>query len=69
MDLGQNEQIQVRDRVRRLIESQREFNEKIYRFSQETSDPDVKRVLGEIAHRGHENIITLSRLLAKKCST
>ena len=66
---GQNDRTQVRDRVRRLIDSQREFNEQVHQFSQETSDPEVQRILGEIAVRGLENINKLSRLLAIKCAT
>jgi hypothetical protein len=66
---GQNDRNQVRDRVRKLINSQREFNEQVSRFSQETSDPEVQRILGEIAIRGLENINKLSRLLAIKCAT
>lgn len=69
MDSGQNDRTQVRDRVRRLINSQREFNEQVHRFSQETRDPDVQRILGEIARGGHENINKLSRLMAIKCAT
>jgi len=69
LDLGQNDRIQVRDRVRRLIHSQRELNEQVYRFSQETSDPDIQRTLRELASRGQENIHKLSRLLALKCAT
>lgn len=66
---GQNDRNQVRDRVRKLINSQREFNEQVSRFSQETSDPEVQRILGEIAIRCLENINKLSRLLAIKCAT
>lgn len=66
---GQNDRIQVRDRVRRLINSQREFNEQVNQFCRETSDPEVQRILGEIAKRGLENINRLSRLLAIKCAT
>ena len=66
---GQNNRNQVRDRVRRLIDFQGEFNEKVHLLSQETSDPEVERVLGEIAIRGLENIHQMSRLLAIKCAT
>jgi hypothetical protein len=66
---GQNNRTQVRERVRRLINLQREFNEQIHRLSQETSDPEVQRILGEIAIRGLENINQLPRLLAIKCAT
>ncbi|NLW43674.1 MAG: hypothetical protein GXY92_00655 [Syntrophomonadaceae bacterium] len=64
-----NNRTQVRDRVRRLIDSQREFNELVNQFRRETSDPEVQRILGEIANRGLEIVNRLSRLLAIKCVT
>lgn len=66
---GHNDRTQVRDRVRRLINSQREFNEQVNQVRRETSDPEVQRILGEIADRGLENINRLCRLLAIKCAT
>ncbi len=66
---GQDNRTQVRDRVRRLINSQREFNEQVNQFRREISDPEVQRILGEIADRGLENINRLCRLLAIKCAT
>jgi len=66
---GHNDRTQVRDRVRRLINSQREFNEQVNQVRREISDPEVQRILGEIADRGLENINRLCRLLAIKCAT
>jgi len=66
---GHNDRTQVRDRVKRLINSQREFNEQVNQVRREISDPEVQRILGEIADRGLENINRLCRLLAIKCAT
>lgn len=67
MDSGQKDRTQIRERVRELINTQREFNEQVQQFRQETGDSEMKQVLEEVARQGQQNIQRLSRLLAVKC--
>ncbi|NLV16767.1 MAG: hypothetical protein GXY50_06155 [Syntrophomonadaceae bacterium] len=67
MDSGQNDRNQIRERIRELINTQREFNEQVQQFRQEIGDQEMKRILEEVSRQGQANIQKLSRLLAVKC--
>lgn len=67
MDSGQNDRNQIRERIRELINTQREFNEQVQQFRQEIGDQEMKRILEEVARQGQANIQKLTRLLAVKC--
>lgn len=69
MNPGQDDIIKLRERVRRIITLQRQLNEHVYRFSQDTDDRDIQRVLSDVVSRGSDNIQSLARLLAAKCNT
>ena len=61
--------VALRERIRRLIHMQRQVNEQAYRFSQETEDREIQRVISEVIGRGNENIQELAKLLVVKCGT
>jgi len=67
LDSGQNDRNQIRERIRELINTQREFNEQVQQFRQEIGDQEMKRILEEVSRQGQANIQKLSRLLAVKC--
>ncbi len=59
----------IKERVRRLIASQRQVNELVYRFSREVNDHEIQQTLDSVINRGNENIQVLARLLAVKCGS
>ncbi|MGE5416970.1 MAG: hypothetical protein ACM3UZ_09435 [Acidobacteriota bacterium] len=69
MTSEQEQRLLIKEHVRKIANLQRHLNEQVYRFSQQTGDRDVQRVLSDVVSRGNENVQDLARLLATKCGT
>lgn len=59
----------IKERMKRLLGQQRLFNEQVYRLSQESESEEAQQAMSEVLQKGNDIMLILARLLRSQCGT